>query len=358
MAQGHGAGMDMSSHPAPSRMAPRPAAIANWLFLIAAMILVMVVVGGITRLTESGLSITEWKPVTGTLPPLNEAQWQAEFDAYRNSSQYVLMNKGMSLAAFKEIYFWEYVHRLLGRLVGLAYALPMLWFFARRAVPQGYGLRLFALLLLGGAQGGIGWLMVRSGLTDRVNVEPAMLAAHLGMALLLMAAIVWTACDMRVLATNPVAGRARVTALGALALAGLFVQLLMGAITAGLRAGYVSNTWPLMNDRFVPDGITWWGSLWRTLTSDPYLIHFLHRWWAWGAAILLILLGKRLIGGGRTGLGHALAAGVALQIMLGIAAVVSGVALSIAVLHQFVGAVLLGLAVAGAHAVAQDAARR
>src|SRR5690606_31118017 len=130
----------------------------------------------------------EWKPVTGTLPPLSEADWQAEFDAYRSSSQYALMNQGMTLAAFKHIFFWEYVHRLFGRVIGLAFALPLIWFAAKRAVPRGYLGRLVLLFVLGGAQGGIGWLMVKSGLTDRVNVEPAMLAAHLGMALLLMAA--------------------------------------------------------------------------------------------------------------------------------------------------------------------------
>jgi cytochrome c oxidase assembly protein subunit 15 len=336
--------MDMSAQPG---MASR-ASIARWLFVVAALILVMVGIGGVTRLTESGLSITEWKPVTGAIPPLSEAQWQAEFDAYKHSSQYVLMNKGMTLAAFKHIYFWEYFHRLMGRLIGLVYAVPMLWFFVRGAVPRGYGLRLVVLLLLGGAQGAIGWLMVRSGLTDRVNVEPAMLAAHLGMALLLMGAVVWTACDMMMLAGDRGARKARLTLLGAAVLTVLFLQILMGAITAGLRAGYVSNSWPLMNDRFVPEGIAWWGSLARTLTSDPYLIHFLHRWWAWGAAAAILLMARRLMAGS-AGRAFALIAGVMLQILLGIATVVTGVALPIAIGHQLAGAALLGLAVAGAH---------
>ena len=333
----------MASRPA------SPASIARWLFVVAGLILLMVGIGGITRLTESGLSITEWKPVTGAIPPLTHAAWQAEFDAYRHSSQYVLMNKGMTLAAFKHIYFWEYLHRLIGRLIGLAYAVPMLWFFVRGAVPRGYGPRLAVLLLLGGAQGAIGWLMVRSGLVDRVNVEPAMLAAHLGMALLLMGAVVWTACDMAVLSRNPAAGLGRLTLPGGLALVVLFVQILLGAITAGLRAGSVSNTWPLMNDRFVPEGIQWWGSLARTITSDPYLIHFVHRWWAWGAVIAVILMARGLRAKGVGGLSFVLLACVVLQILLGIATVVTGVALPIAVAHQVVGATLLGLAVAGAH---------
>jgi len=341
--------MDMSAHPTAARRQARPAALARWLMLVAGLILVMVMVGGITRLTESGLSITEWKPVTGAIPPLNEAAWAAEFDHYRHSSQYVLMNRGMTLAAFKHIYFWEYFHRLLGRLIGLVYALPMLWFFARRAVPKGYAGRLVLLLILGGAQGAVGWLMVRSGLTDRVNVEPAMLAAHLGMALLLMGFVLWTARDMALLARNPAAGKVRPTIWGWAAILLLSVQLLLGAITAGLRAGYVANTWPLMNDRFVPDGILWWGSVWRTITSDPYLVHFLHRWWAWAAAAAILLLARRLRGVEARGLSAALSALVGTQILLGIATVVTGVALPIAVAHQVAGAMLLGLAVVGAH---------
>jgi len=328
----------------------RPRAIATWLFGISGLILIMVIIGGITRLTESGLSITQWKPVTGTLPPLSAADWQAEFDAYRSSSQYVLMNQGMTLADFKHIFFWEYVHRLFGRLIGLAFALPLIWFLVKRAVPRGYALRLVVLLLLGGAQGAIGWLMVRSGLTDRVNVEPAMLAAHLGMALILMAVVVWTAADMLAEARGE-HRKARLTLFGGVALLLLFVQILLGAITAGLRAGQVANTWPLMNDQLVPAGIMWWGSFWLTITSDPFLVHFLHRWWAWGAAIALFLLAARLNRIGATRFAFMLCALILLQIMLGIATVLTGVSLPLAVLHQAGGALLLGAAVMGAHAI-------
>ncbi len=208
---------------APGALA-RPATLARWLFGITALIVLMVVVGGVTRLTESGLSITEWKPVTGTLPPLTQSDWEAEFAAYRNSSQYVLMNEGMTLAAFKQIFFWEYVHRLLGRLIGVAYALPLAWFALRRAIPSGYGLRLVVLLLLGGAQGAVGWFMVKSGLTDRVNVEPAMLAAHLGMALILLAAVLWTACDFTRLAREPRAAKAKLTFAAAIPVLLLFLR--------------------------------------------------------------------------------------------------------------------------------------
>jgi len=319
------------------------------MYLIAGLILVMIAVGGITRLTESGLSITAWKPVTGTLPPLSEADWQAEFDAYKHSSQYVLMNEGMTLSAFKHIFFWEYVHRLFGRLIGLAYALPLAWFALRRAVPRGYGPRLIMLLVLGGAQGAVGWLMVKSGLTDRVNVEPAMLAAHLGMALILLAAVVWTARDFARLAREPRAGRARPTLAGSIPVLLLFVQLMLGALTAGLRAGYVANTWPLMNDHFVPEGIQWWGSLWMTLTSDLFLVHFLHRWWAWGAAAGLLWMASRLNKAGAAGLAGWLMVLTLSQIVLGIITVMTGIALPIAVGHQLLGALLFAVTIVGAH---------
>jgi cytochrome c oxidase assembly protein subunit 15 len=327
----------------------RPAALARWLFLVSGLILLMVAVGGITRLTESGLSITEWKPVTGTLPPLGEADWQAEFDRYRASSQYALMNQGMALEDFKRIYFWEYVHRLLGRIIGLAYALPLAWFALRRAIPLGYGPRLAGLLLLGGAQGAVGWLMVKSGLVDRANVEPAMLAAHLGMALLLLGAVVWTACDCARLARHGAAPAARLSAAGLIPVLLLFVQLLLGALTAGLRAGYVSNTWPLMNDHFVPEGIADHGSLWMTLTSDPFLVHFLHRWWAWLAAGALVWMAVRLQRAGAGNLVQALGVLTLLQMLLGIATVLSGISMAVAVAHQLGGALLLALTVAGAH---------
>lgn len=351
---------DLAQSAAPGTMArsPRPAALARWLFAIAALILLMVAVGGVTRLTESGLSITEWKPVTGAIPPLTQADWQAEFEAYKQSSQYVLMNQGMTLAAFKHIFFWEYLHRLLGRLIGLAYALPLAWFAWRGAIPRGHGVRLVGLLLLGGAQGGVGWLMVRSGLTDRVNVEPAMLAAHLGMALILLAAVVWAACDFARLAREPGAGKSRLTLLAAGPVVLLFLQLLLGALTAGLRAGYVANSWPLMNDHFVPEGIQWWGSLWMTLTSDPFLVHFLHRWWAWAAAAAIIWMAGRLHRAGATRLAFVLLGITVGQILLGIATVITGIAIVPAVTHQLVGALLFGVSVMAAHRLGSASAAR
>jgi cytochrome c oxidase assembly protein subunit 15 len=213
---------------------PQPRAISNLLFLVAALVFAMVVVGGITRLTESGLSITEWKPISGAIPPLTQADWAHAFDLYKATPQYreVAGPAGMTLAGFKFIFLWEWVHRFLGRVIGLVFALPLLWFAARRAIPKGYGWRLAALFVLGGLQGAIGWFMVMSGLEGRTEVSPYRLSAHLLMALFLMAALVWTALDLRRRDARP----ARLTGWGIFALAVLSVQLMLGAWVATGRA--------------------------------------------------------------------------------------------------------------------------
>jgi cytochrome c oxidase assembly protein subunit 15 len=333
---------------APALMTPsaRPAAIANWLLAVAVLVYAMVVVGGITRLTESGLSITEWKPITGALPPLNQAQWIAEFEKYQKIPEYRELNQGMSLADFKFIYFWEWVHRLLGRLIGVAFALPLAWFAARRAIPKGYGPRLLALLALGGLQGAIGWWMVSSGLSERTDVSHYRLSVHLLTALFILAGLVWTALDLRALATYTAARPARLTPLSFITLAILFVQLLLGAWVAGLNAGQVANTWPLMNDHLVPEGIDWAGGAWRALTNDPFLLHFLHRWWSWVAAAALLLLARTLARSGSRTEARLLVAVVIVQMSLGILTVVTGVSMWIAVMHQIVGAILVAIAAA------------
>jgi heme a synthase len=330
-------------------MNARPNAVANWLFTVAALVFSMVVIGGITRLTESGLSITEWKPLTGAIPPLSAADWAAAFDKYKHSSQFVLMNAGMDLAAFKHIFFWEYFHRLMGRIMGAAFALPFLYFLIRHAIPKGFTWRLLLLFVLGGAQGGIGWLMVASGLTNRVNVQPAMLAAHLTMALFLLSALLWTALDLKQIARHPRAVPASLRFFPATVLTLLLLQIFFGAITAGLRAGHVSNTWPLMNGQFVPEGIENHGTLWMTLTSDPFLIHFIHRWWAWIVVAALILLARRVKAAGERRASIAIHSAFGVQIILGVMAVLSGVSIIVAVLHQAVGALLVASTVWGAH---------
>ncbi|BBF71377.1 COX15/CtaA family protein [Sphingobium sp. 3R8] len=337
-----------------TRAAPsvsRPAAIARWLLVVALLVFCMVVVGGITRLTESGLSITQWKPITGAIPPLTHDQWMEAFRLYQQIPEYQQLRQGMTLSDFQFIFFWEWLHRLLGRLIGVAFALPLVWFAARRAIPAGYGGRLVALLALGGLQGAIGWWMVKSGLSVRTDVSHYRLAVHLLTALFIIGGLVWTALDLRALARSPRARPAALRPFALLVLLVLLVQLMLGAFTAGLDAGYVSNTWPLMNDHVVPEGIQWLGSLWATVSSDPYLVHFLHRWWAWVAAVALVVLARGAKQAGQRGASIAINAAVGTQILLGIATVISGIALPLAVLHQAVGALVVVAAAWGAHAV-------
>ncbi len=260
----------------PSRQA-RPAALARWLWAVALLVIIVVGVGGITRLTESGLSITEWRPVSGILPPLNEADWVAAFEKYKQIPEYREINLGMTLAGFKAIFFWEWLHRILGRLVGMAIIVPLAWYAWRRAIPAGYGGRLLALGALVGLQGAIGWWMVASGLEYRTDVSHFRLATHLLTALFLLAGLVWTARDLDALAREVAARSARLTGAAVGVIAILFVQLLLGAWVAGLNAGQVANTWPLMNDHVVPQGIDWTRGAWLALTNDPFLIHLLQR---------------------------------------------------------------------------------
>lgn len=329
----------------------RPRAIANWLFFVAALIVVMVVVGGVTRLTESGLSITQWKPISGVIPPLNDAQWQAEFDNYKRIPEYQL-NAGMTLAGFKAIFFWEYVHRLLGRLIGLAFALPLAWFAARRQIPKGFGWRLVALLVLGGFQGAIGWWMVTSGLSERTDVSHVRLATHLLVALFTLAAIVWTALDLRALARDPAARPARLTGLGAVAGLILFVQLLYGALVAGLNAGLVTDEWPLMNGRFFPGATIEGRPLLDAMINDPAIVHFVHRWWAWVVVAALVVLARATRRIERRA-SIAIHSAFGIQILLGIATVMTGMNITLAALHQLTGALLVVATTWGAHVIAQ-----
>lgn len=327
----------------------RPRAMAMWLFLVAALIVAMVVVGGITRLTESGLSITEWKPVTGTIPPLNDAQWQEEFARYQRIPEYQLLNRGMTLDQFKAIFFWEYFHRLLGRVIGLAFLLPLLWFAAKRAIPRGFGGRLTLLFLLGGLQGAIGWWMVSSGLSVRTDVSHVRLAVHLLTALFLLAAILWTALDLLDVARDPGGRRARMRPVALFMLVVLFVQLLFGALVAGLNAGLVTNEWPLMNGRFFPDEVLRQKAFFDALFNDPFLVHWVHRWWAWVTVAALILLARMARRAGDRRASVAVHTAFGIQILLGIATVMAGMPIALAALHQFVGAMVLVAATWAAH---------
>ncbi len=336
---------------------PRPRAIARWLLIVAAMVFLMVVVGGITRLTESGLSMTRWEPISGAIPPLNAAQWQAEFDGYKATPEYRKINRGMTLGEFKGIFFWEYLHRLIGRTIGLVFALPLLWFWLRRAIPRGYGPRLVALLALGGMQGAIGWWMVASGLVDRPDVSHLRLATHLLAALFIFAGTIWTALDLFALARDPAARPARFPAVGAITIGLLAVQIMLGAFTAGLDAGYAYSSWPLMGDRLFPEG-GWhdgWSAL-RNAIDNPVVVQFIHRWWAWVAAAGAVTLALRARKAGATGPSHAILAAITLQIALGISTLLSGVFIPIAVAHQAMAALLLAAMIAATHRIGRPTA--
>lgn len=328
----------------------RPGALANWLFVVAAMVIAMVVIGGITRLTESGLSITRWQPVSGALPPLTEAEWTREFARYRATPQFINETgpAGMDLAQFKFIFFWEWFHRLIGRLVGLVFALPLAWFWWKQAIPQGYKPRLLALLALGALQGVFGWYMVKSGLAGTMtSVSHFWLSIHLMTALLTLAALIWTALDLRRMAWIGKAQSARWTGPATLAGAVLAIQLLLGAWVAGLDAGQASDTWPLMQGRLVPeyDGSR---GFWYAATHDPFLIHFLHRWWAFVTIAALVWFARRVRPLDRKA-SVAIHSAVGVQILLGIAVVVTGVQLWLAVAHQLVAALLVTAIAWSAH---------
>ncbi len=339
----------MATHALPHLAVPRPNQIANWLFFVAGLVLVMIIVGGITRLTESGLSITRWAPVTGTLPPLNEAQWQSEFDLYRSSPQYLQINRGMSLDEFKYIYFWEYIHRLLGRVIGLAFALPLLWFAVKRAIPRGYTWKLVALLALGGLQGVIGWWMVASGLVDRPEVSHIRLAVHLLNAFAIFGLLIWVALDLKALARDPDAKPAGITLAAIWTLCLLFVQMLFGAYVAGLEAGYAFNTWPTMGGEWFPADTPRLEPFTRNFVDNPIVVQFVHRWLAIVLLLVAVLLAVTAWIQGLKVQAQAVLFATVFQVMLGIATILSGVEIWLGVSHQAMAAILLGAIVWCAH---------
>jgi len=340
----------------PPEPQPRPRALANWLAVVATMIFLMVVIGGITRLTESGLSMVRWEPISGAIPPLDEADWQREFDHYRATPQYQVNNSGMTLADFKTIFFWEYLHRLLGRLIGLAFALPLLWFWWRRAIPRGYGWKLGGMLGLGALQGAIGWWMVVSGLVDVPEVSHVRLAVHLLLALLIFAAIVWVALDLRVLHRDPEARPARMPLLGIWALCILFLQFLFGAYVAGLEAGYAFNSWPKMGEEWFPADTPWLEPALRNFADNPVVVQFVHRWLAFLVAAVTLWLAWRTWRSGWRLEAGTLAATVTAQILLGILTLLSGVQIDIAVAHQGMAVLLLGAMVTAGHRLGERTA--
>ncbi|WP_291560296.1 COX15/CtaA family protein [Bradyrhizobium sp.] len=333
----------------PAYQAPYDRLVRGWLISIAALIAVMVLVGGATRLTESGLSIVEWKPVTGALPPLSQEQWTQAFDAYKTIPQYRQLNAGMSLDEFKTIFWWEWSHRLLGRVIGMAYLLPFLWFLWRGVPGAGLRRRLWLIFGLGALQGAVGWWMVASGLSQRVEVSQYRLATHLVLALLIFAGIVWTVRRLSGRARSAAASRLRVTSVALLLLT--FLQLYLGALVAGLRAGKIYNTWPDIDGGLIPSAArlffeTPW---WRNLFDNTLTVQFEHRMvgYALVATAVLHALDAARSRAERSTVNGALwlAAVVILQATLGIVTLLNQVPMDLALAHQAVAIAVLTLAV-------------
>ena len=325
-----------------------------WLLACAAMIAVMVVLGGITRLTESGLSITEWDPVTGVLPPLGHAAWQAEFARYREIPQFRAIHAWMTLADFKRIFFWEWLHRLWGRLIGFVFLLPFLWFLMRRRIGAALWPRLALIFALGAAQGLLGWVMVESGLAGRIEVSQYRLVAHLALALVIYAAILWTALGL--LAPPPSGPPHPALRRAAAALAGLvFLTILAGGFVAGTRAGFIDNTFPLMEGRFVPPGYAALVPFWRNWFETVPAVQFDHRLLAEATLLAVIAFGlaarradlpataRRTV--------HAVLAAALLQVALGIATLLLVVPVPLGVAHQAGALLLFSAAILARHAL-------
>jgi len=332
----------------------RSVRVAAWLFVCCALVFAMVVVGGVTRLTHSGLSIVEWQPIVGTLPPLSEAQWQQTFEKYQLTPEYQLVNKGMGLDEFKLIFWWEYWHRLLGRLIGVAFLVPFLWFIARRDIPPSHALKYLAIFVLGGLQGAMGWYMVKSGLVDDPRVSQFRLTAHLGLALAIFWAMFWLALSLVSPRRAAVPGSLGKWAYGIVAV--IFVMIMSGGFVAGIRAGFAYNTFPLMNGHVVPPEIFSLDPWWQNFFWNMATVQFDHRLIAWLIAALVPTLwwklhrAREIPGRARWG-GHLLLALVAGQIALGIATLVNVVPLPLAALHQAGAVLVFAAALNVAHAL-------
>lgn len=318
-------------------------AVGVWLLAIALIILAMVTIGGLTRLTGSGLSITEWDPIMGAIPPLNDAAWAEAFAKYQKIPQYVLENRGMSLEAFQGIFWWEWTHRFLGRFLGVAFFLPFLWFAWKGAIRKSDWPRMLLLFVLGGLQGFIGWWMVQSGLETRVSVSQYRLAIHLGAALLLLIAILWVALEY--LQGRKAPRKPAGYAFGLVAL--IYLQMLLGALVAGLHAGLIYNTWPDMDGRVFPEHPFFSAPWWINFFENPGLAQFDHRIGAYivaGFAVWIFARGVRL-GGAAKKSAKLVATITTFQIGLGIATLLLQAPEGLAALHQVTAAALLCAAV-------------
>jgi cytochrome c oxidase assembly protein subunit 15 len=327
-------------------------AIRVWLMMLFALVVVMITVGGLTRLTDSGLSITEWAPVSGSVPPMSAAAWEAEFEAYKQIPEYIEQNAGMSMAEFKVIYYWEWGHRQLGRVIGLVWALGFFWFLLRRQIPVGWTGRLLLLGGLGGLQGAIGWWMVSSGLRDgMLDVASYRLATHLGLAFVILGFIAWYVfllsrreADLMQARRN---GEKSLITLGSVLVGFAFVQILLGALVAGIDAGRDFPNWPLMTTgtgaSFFPPDPFLIEPLWRNFFEDAGLVQFIHRMSAYGlfAFAVFVWLRARKSANGHTRFGfNVVIAVMTVQMIIGIVTVLYSAPANIAIIHQFVAVVL------------------
>ncbi len=345
----------MSSVSALSAPPPVPAvlhrrgenAVRAWLWTVAALIIVMVVVGGATRLTQSGLSITEWKPIHGVIPPLNAAEWQEEFEKYKQIPEYQQINKGMSLSDFQYIFWWEWSHRLLGRVIGVVFLVPFIAFAAAGYIRRDMLPRIGALFVLGGLQGAVGWWMVASGLVERTDVSQYRLATHLTLACFILAATVWIAESFRSTRSRLAEAHGLVVGTRVLVFA-LLAQIFLGGLVAGLDAGYVYNTWPLMEGKLIPDGLLFQSPWWVNFFENHLTVQFVHRMGAYAVlAIALVHAFQARCDALDPGVERraAIVAGlVLLQAALGIATLLTVVDLHLALTHQFLAAVVLTVA--------------
>jgi cytochrome c oxidase assembly protein subunit 15 len=353
--------MPFDARPLTLPEAERPArrdavALARWLLGVAGLVWIMVAIGGATRLTGSGLSIMEWAPLSGALPPMSEAEWTRLYDLYRTIPQYALVNQGFGIDGFKQIFWLEWIHRQWGRLIGLAYLVGLVWFWARGRIPAGYRGRLLGLLALGACQGAVGWYMVASGFeADRTAVSPYRLVIHLGLALLIYAALLWTALGLLRPEPQEMPGARPVRRMVKVAAWAVVAAMLAGGFVAGTRAGFTWNTFPLMDGRWIPDGLLALDPWWRNLTVNLLAVQFNHRVLATVAALASLgaawAAWRRLPDGFARRAVFGLGAAVGLQYALGVATLVHAVPVSLGTLHQATAVLVLTAALVALHAL-------
>jgi heme a synthase len=318
--------------------------VRKWLWWIVFLIFVMVLIGGVTRLTDSGLSITTWDPIMGAIPPWSAADWQRVFDLYKSTTEFQTQNSAMTMTEFKWIFGWEWAHRQFGRLIGVVFLIPFLFFLVTRRVSWNLLPRLLLLLLLGAAQGGLGWYMVKSGLVGRTDVSQYRLAAHLGLASFLLATTVWIALGLN--RTRQFSFSLNCILAGLLAVL-VFVQIAAGGFMAGLDAGHVSYEWPLINGVWIPDGLTALVPLWRNVTENVTAVHFNHRMLAYVVFLLALVHAWTSFRVSSMMVTYA----IFVQVCLGVMTLWFQVTLGVALAHQATAMIVLGLAVYNLHAL-------